>query len=414
MMALVCFCLLGAQIGGWLETLNQTSLHWRIAGLIGVCTLTLLAALPGAVPPTWANNGTQVDTIDMLEAELPGYHTATLREGILLPSTVRDMPQPSPSLLTDLQEQTFRRALRQGLSAETRIDPLEQGITQSIYTLVSERAGRADFYMFNWLGWTADLDGTPLEVSTSTQGLLRVSLPVVREGGNVTIKLGGTRARDAGWALTIAGVVLLILLTRWQRRLRRRTLARITVPSPQRADLITLIAIIIGWGALITTLQANPALISTNQTETEILPLRRFWQGGIDLLGFRLTSAQTIPGGTIPVTLYWQASRPILATYQSEVYLSDSTGQRLILDAHRHAGNIPTLHWDVDRIVRDDFTLQIPVGYPVGDYLLWIRLTVCNIPQMLPCPDAQDLTATDEQGQSEIGAVPIPILIRIR
>lgn len=121
---------------------------------------------------------------------------------------------------------------------------------------------------------------------------------------------------------------MMVLLTRWQRRLRRRTLARIVVPSPQQTDLVTLIVIIIGWGALApTALQANPWLISTNQTETEIVPLQRFWQGEIDLLGFRLTTAQVAPGGTIPVTLYWQASRPVLATYQSEVFLSNSTGE---------------------------------------------------------------------------------------
>ncbi|MBX3081484.1 MAG: hypothetical protein KF716_07585 [Anaerolineae bacterium] len=415
MMALVCFCLLGAQIGGWLEMLRRTTLHWRIAGLIGVCALTLLAALPGVVPPTWANTGTFVDTVDMLQDELPGYHMATLREGILLPSSVRELPGPSPSLIPDIEAHTFRRALRQGLSAETRLDPLEQGTTQSIYTLVSERAGRADFYMFNWLGWTADLDGSPLEVETSTQGLLRVSLPVAREGGNVTIKLGGTPARDAGWALTFVGVAMLFLLMRWQRRLRRRTLARIIVPSPQRADLITLIGIIVGWGVLTAVMQANPSLISTNQTERDILPLRRFWQGGIDLLGFRLTTAQVQPGGTIPVTVYWQASRPIVATYQSEIFLSDSTGERLIVDAHRNVGYVPTLHWDVAHIVRDDFTLHIPEGFPAGDYLLRVRLTVCNIPQMQPCfDDAPDLVATDEQGRSEIGSVPIPVLIRVR
>jgi hypothetical protein len=414
MMALVCFCVLGAQIGGWLEMLSPTTLHWRVAGLIGVCALTLIAALPGAVPPTWTSNGAEVDTIDILQSELPGYHMATIREGILLPNGVHDLPQPSPSLISDLEAQTFRRALRQGLSAETRLDPLEQGPTQSVFTLVSERPARADFYMFNWAGWRAELDGKPLMVETSTQGLLRVSLPIAKEGGNVVIRLGGTTARDAGWALTIGGFLMMILLTRWQRRLRRRTLARIVVPSPQRADLVTLIVIIVGWGMLTAALQANPSLISTNQTETEIAPLRRFWQGGIDLLGFRLTTAQVAPGGTIPVTLYWQAARPVLATYQSEVFLSNSTGRPLIIDAHRNVGYVPTLRWDLAHIVRDDFTLSIPQGFPPGDYLLRVRLTVCNIPQMQPCPDTPDLVATDEQGRSETGAVPIPVLIQVR
>lgn len=66
-------------------------------------------------------------------------------------------------------------------------------------------------------------------------------------------------------------------------------------------------------------------------------------------------------------------------------------------------GYIPTLRWDLEHVVRDDFMLQIPAGFPPGDYLLRARLTVCNIPQMLPCADTQDLVATDEQGRSEIG-----------
>ncbi|MFN8418974.1 MAG: 6-pyruvoyl-tetrahydropterin synthase-related protein [Anaerolineae bacterium] len=405
LIALVCFCLVSAQIGRWLQ--QEDDLRWRIAGTVGACLFPLLTALPAAYPPPWtAQNPPTVQT--MISDELPGYHSGTLRDGILLPASMQELPAAPPRLLQDLQEGTFTRVLRGSLSGETRLDTVVQGPTQSRFTLVSERAVTVTLGLLNWAGWNATFDGRPLATSISPEGFLRLSLPADR--GNVEVSLGATGARDAAWALTFAGVVATILLIRRRPRWQVKPL-RLSLRSE---DALVVAVVLIAWIGLTAWIRSEPALISTTQTQQRITPFRRFWQGGVDLLGYNLPDATLRAGGSFTLTAYWGASRPIVGSYQSQLLLTDAAGRIVAVVAHRHPGGIPALRWVVNQFVRDEFTLQLPTALSAGQYSLRLRLGACSLNQLLPCADddLELLDATDELGRSTHGAVILPLTLQ--
>jgi hypothetical protein len=318
-----------------------------------------------------------------------------------------------------LQESTFTRILPAGLSAETRLSPVEQGGTSGTYSFVSRQPVRIEMYLLNWAGWTVSLEGRVLPTETTEKGLLRVQLPVdhlptaeLGRTGTVSLYLADTPVRRLGTLLFLAGLVSLFGVARWQRL--RLQLDDVEPPSPlRRPELLTVVLILIAWGALTAWVHTDPSAITTANTRADIFPLRYLWQGGIDLLGFGMTTADARPGGTLPLTLYWQAARPVLSTYQSEVTLLNEAGEVVLTAAHRHPGSVPTLRWPLRRIVRDPFTLTLPSLLPPGEYTLTARLGACNLPRLAPCEALQDLEYSDEQGRVERGAVTIPVTVRV-
>jgi hypothetical protein len=385
--------------------------------LIGVCMLPLFAALPGLYPPLW-KAAPAIESRTTLQDELAGFHFATLREGLLLPSSAPGLPSPLPRLLETLAEGAFTRAMHQGLSAGPWLTELEQGAVQSVFKLASNgnptRPVEADIYLLNWLGWSAEVDRQPLPITSNPQGLMRVALPAA--ASDLIIRLGGTPARDASWGLTMLGLLLLAGIARRLRDLRRRTLVRIVVPSTQRGDLVALSIVAVLWAGLSMLINADPTLISANRTEREMTPLPHRWQGDLDLLGYQLTTAQGTPGGSLPLTLYWQAFQEVTVSYQSEVILTNANGQVMSATLHRHPGGVPTQRWALNEIMRDEYTLRLPAALPTGAYALWVRLGGCATPQLLPCgePTLRALSATDGQGRVKDGAIMLPILISVR
>jgi hypothetical protein len=410
LIALACFCILGAQVGAWVER-RRGSLEWRLAGIVGVCAFPLLAGVPGLYPPPWAQGRVAPGTLDMLAEELPGHHSATLREGLLLPAGVSDLPPPSPRLSDAIREGTFSRVLRAGFTDETQLDPVDQGLLQSTYTLVSASPVRVELYLLHWPGWSATLNGRPLEVTTSAQGLVRILLP--QGEGTVTIFLAGTPIRDLSAALTVAGLLSLIGVARWQRLRRERPEGPPPFSTP-RLDLVTLAATLAVWGMITFWIQIDPALVTTLYTRSEVIPIRRLWQGGVDLLGFSVGATSVPPGATASITLYWQAARPVQAAYQSEVWLQDTVGRVVTRVAHRHPGGVPTLRWPLKRFVHDEFALTVPPETPAGEYTLWVRVGICSAPRLAPCEVMPDLEHADEVGNVARGPLLLPISVRVR
>jgi 4-amino-4-deoxy-L-arabinose transferase-like glycosyltransferase len=96
---------------------------------------------------------------------------------------------------------------------------------------------------------------------------------------------------------------------------------------------------------------------------------------GLDLLGYDLGTGKVGPGEQLPVTLYWQTTRPL------------NTDYRVNLDARSVAGNegggwvdplgsdqYPTSRWRVGESLVDVQQLQMPAAARSGFYLLSLRL----------------------------------------
>ena len=97
----------------------------------------------------------------------------------------------------------------------------------------------------------------------------------------------------------------------------------------------------------------------------EVIPVGTVLDGRFRLAGYRLDATDARPGGSLRLTLYWEALVPTRTSYQVFTHLYDGRmwGQR---DSTPGCGLWPTSRWEPGRLVRDDHVLLIADDAPVG------------------------------------------------
>jgi hypothetical protein len=89
------------------------------------------------------------------------------------------------------------------------------------------------------------------------------------------------------------------------------------------------------------------------------------------LLGFDLASELLSPGGTLEVTLYWQARAETARSYKVFVHLLDEGGRIVAqADAFPAGGKRPTTGWLAGEVVADRYALALPGDLKAGSYRL--------------------------------------------
>jgi len=106
-------------------------------------------------------------------------------------------------------------------------------------------------------------------------------------------------------------------------------------------------------------------------------PLRVDLGDRIRLLGYAVNSQQVTAGGTLLLTLYWQALAPVEKRYTVFTHLLDRDGQiQAQMDSEPQGGGFPTNQWAVGEVVTDNYALTVaetasgPHVLEVGMYLL--------------------------------------------
>jgi hypothetical protein len=111
-------------------------------------------------------------------------------------------------------------------------------------------------------------------------------------------------------------------------------------------------------------------------------PANEVFGGRMELLAFRWEDPQAL-GSSVPLTLYWRASRALDDDLRTTVRLSDAAGN-VAWEWKRSpgAGRFSTDRWDVNRVVRDTYSVPkdaferataVELGlrsFPEGDWLL--------------------------------------------
>lgn len=93
----------------------------------------------------------------------------------------------------------------------------------------------------------------------------------------------------------------------------------------------------------------------------------------IGLIGYEFGAVDADNRTTL--TLYWQARAPIQRNYAVFVHLLDSAGQLLTqADGQPQQGRYPTHWWDVDEIVVDQHSLELPGDLAAGSYSVLVGL----------------------------------------
>lgn len=107
------------------------------------------------------------------------------------------------------------------------------------------------------------------------------------------------------------------------------------------------------------------------------------WGGFADLRGF-LADSETWSGGTVRITLNWQAQRPAISDYTIFIHLLDTNGQIVAQgDGMPREGQRPTTAWQADEIILDDHFVVLPPGLPDGEFTLRVGWYDANTGQRL-------------------------------
>lgn len=95
----------------------------------------------------------------------------------------------------------------------------------------------------------------------------------------------------------------------------------------------------------------------------------------INLLGYDIDRRQLAPGGTINITLLWQAAGPVTDGYTVFAHLVGDAERIWAQRDHIPAAGVrPTTSWLPGEVVVDKYTIEVPAEVPAGEYHLFAGL----------------------------------------
>ncbi len=103
---------------------------------------------------------------------------------------------------------------------------------------------------------------------------------------------------------------------------------------------------------------------------TTTVPALADFGGELSLIKLVLPEqARWTPGATLPITLTWQARRPMTQAYVQTLQLLDATGQLIAQqDGQLFGGALPTTQWQPARAIHDATALILPPDLAPGQY----------------------------------------------
>ncbi len=376
-----------------LAFLGGASVHWlsfpRQAAWAVLVTLVVLLSSAVYLYPFRPFVRYGETLADMVSYELVSQTIGTTTLGEYLPRWVELMPTSSP-LVEALKSGQIHKLDRSSLPRGASAQILNRTSVSEEYRFDSSEPFQARFFIHYFPGWTALLDGQPVEVDIEPEsGLIRVALPAGTH--RLNLRFVDTPLRTASNGITGLTLVALIIagLGRAAYRARGPVSKADHPPAPvshhrsSQAGSVWLLrpALFVGSGLMILLLakglvvdphtdwfrrKSPPDRVSGTENSLRVNLDDRFW-----LLGYDLNRVSVPQGGTLRVVLYWQAQRPSNSNYRSFVHLDAPGDQRTWAGSDNfQPGDVtaqielPTSTWDVDHYVRDEHLVHIPLHVP--------------------------------------------------
>jgi len=371
-----------APLAAGLERLRTRWIVWGATGLL------LFAALPGLYPPLWEAEFGDVSPTGMIAFELEGWARGTTSTDDFLPTTVTVIPAPAQPLLQSYwRQQLWGSPLARiyGVPADATAQLLEQGPTLNRYFVETPEAFILRFYLFDFPGWQAYLDGIPVPIELAhPEGWITVPIPAGSH--EVLVRFEDTPPRQVGWLIAALGVGGL-LLTLWFYRPPLQPQTYLEEAIAPRA-VYTALALLLAFASFKVGIADHTRWFHYRSAPGEArpahYPLHADFGGEIALLGFDLVPQTAHPGETVEVTLYWAAQVPPAQNYQVFVHLVRPEGQVWAQSDHLNPGGFPTMRWPLDQYVWDQHRLVLPPELPPGEYEISVGLYLLHTRERLP------------------------------
>jgi len=317
---------------------------------------------------------------DMSSYEKVTRTIGTTTLGEYLPQWVTSVPADSPLTETLTRGETVEKLDRASLPAGAAARLLDHTAVSDGYHLDSPQPFTARFLTYYFPGWTAHLDGQPVDIIIEP-GSGFISVPVPAGSHELQLRFGDTRLRTVSNTITGFALVALVVAAVRGTVLSVRHRKRGVLPESIRHITFGPGWLLVGGGLvgllLIKGLVVDPQtgwfrrLSPPGQVIGAQHPLHvnlddRFW-----LLGYDLDQGVVAQGGWLRVVVYWQAQQPLVTDYRSFVHLDAPTDQRTWAGSDNfHPGDataqidIPTSTWDTTHYIRDEHFLRVPPEVP--------------------------------------------------
>ncbi len=357
--------------------------------------LILLFALPLIQVKPWPDFGGTAAS-DVLDSEIAGRWRGTTSTADFVPSTVDVSPRAQDQIIAQI-------------AANERINPLNRdtlgdaSVTSTLLTPTHFRYAVSSpdflvlrFFVFDFPGWQATIDGVPAKIELATPDGF-VTIPVEAGDHVVELKFTDTPTRQLSWAVSAVALLMTVGVGVIFGR-------KSQIPTPDSTQQATQLTPVVTAVALITlayVLVLDPAGLLRHNSQGSVVQPAQIddqdvaFEDKVDLIGFNLPDALSADT-THDIVLFWKAQRQLDENYQVFVHLiHDELG--LIAQSDKlNPGDFPTKSWSLDEYIRDSHRLTLPPDLPAGTYSLSVglwnaetgeRLTVTRTPQ----PDSATL-----------------------
>jgi len=274
---------------------------------------------------------------------------------------------------------------------------------------------------FDFPGWRATVDGQPVTITPSDPHGF-ITFPVSAGTHDVRVEFGSTAPRTLGTGISI--VTLLVLLLYSVRHVTRPK-AQEASSKMQEANLspgllpyalLTIVAFAIFKIGFVdrcetcfrVTSPPGQAWVAQYKIDPQVTPSNLAHV--VALLGFDLPQREVRAGGSLPLTLYWQATAPVPVNYQAFVQLVNQQLWGQPLHDKLNPGDFATTRWPLDKYVWDDYTtpysvIRVKPATPPSEYEIRVGLYTLAEGVRAPVFDARGNPAGD--------SIVLPIKVRV-
>jgi hypothetical protein len=403
---MLCLAVAGSALA---QLRSRLTKRWRRDFLPALLIIIWIGSTPVWLSPQPVGTFGDTDPAAQIEYEQRGYGVAVLAPGDALPNPLGTDWTPSRFLIDSYTNGSVSRIAPSEISLSLQISLLDYASHSERFLVREVTAPRTVTFLLSYFpGWRAILSGRLLPLRrVSPTGLTQVDIPNVPRGNSeLFLSLDSTPPRSGGWAAAAVVAVGLLLIT-WLRIHRQRprieefkllTLAEARLLALTQSCLVLVVLLCAPTGApLSLRLPSGHSVAgSTLQVRTD---------AGLSLSAFRLDHLTFQRGGTVDLTLYWQAQKFLAENYRVRLALvSSQDGQRWSEMLRPDPGFYATSRWNTQQIVRDTYTFRLPPEIPVGSYA--IALTVED-------DSAARLTFFSPSGGTLGTTLTLPVLISV-
>ena len=404
-----CLAIIGGANGIWIERLDPRR---RISLLAALVSLPILLAIPLFYVPEWRH--------ERLDTSIAAYHAeetarrqlGTTFTGEYRPRDVHSVPDPTAHLLADYADgYPIDKLNRSILPAGSSASLLHNSPQAHEWTVAADQDFLAEIYNFYWLGWRAEIDGVPVEITPSPHHGF-ITFPVPAGEHRLRVFLGSTPARDlAAWA-SLLSILSALGAAAMLRRGRSQYPPRPYWNTPSLSRASALGALLGGGVALLCLLIFfQEGLAWRHSPPGQALPAqfqaRYSLDDSLQVLGYDLSAAVLRPGDHLRLNVYWYALEAVDVNFSSFLHLSTGGAPHAQIDKLHPAGRAISEWWGPEGYILDTYDLRLPEQLAAGEYQLIVGLYTCELMPAGDCGNGYRPTVRDETGAVIGDSVPL-------